>query len=211
MTEAQVTRLVAHLQETVGIDLPEWPGGWPNEVESALLDAIFSIRARYGGPTSGVRAVVHRWRDHRRGSADDLSALTDIDGAVLAEIVSNRSKASGRLKAEVVTDAAAALLQSGLRHSGDFTGAAEQKSAYLSVRGCGPVTWSYFGMLMGRPDVKADTWVTRFVRQGLADSTLSAEATRQLVIAAANEYRVSASRLDHAIWLTARGSLRKGR
>lgn len=209
MSDPQVTKLVSHLRDTIGTDLPDWPGGWPGQIECALLDAIFSIRARYGGPSSGVRAVVRRWGDHRGGiRADDLTALADMDGANLAEILSNHSKVSGRLKSEVVSDAAAALVQAGLRRSEDFTASAEQKSAYLSVRGCGPVTWSYFGMLLGRPDVKADTWVTRFVREGVEDSSLSAEGTRQLVVSAAQVYGASASQLDHAIWLTARGSNR---
>lgn len=60
----QVDRLVRYIGTTVGPDLPVWPGGWPGQIEAALLDAVFSIRARYGSPTTGVRAVVSRWREH---------------------------------------------------------------------------------------------------------------------------------------------------
>ena len=48
-----------------------WPGGYPNAIELALLDAVFSIRAHYGraaGPghptPTGVPAVVGEWRKH---------------------------------------------------------------------------------------------------------------------------------------------------
>ena len=206
MNDTDVDRFVEHLRTTVGTDLPEWPGGWPGEIECALLDAAFSIRARYGGPASGVRAVVNRWRAHRSGVADDLKHLAAVDGSEIALIVDNHAKANSRLKAEIVSDAAAALLDAGVHSSADFTGSSDQKAAYLSTKGCGPVTWAYFGMLLGRPDVKADTWLLRFVRDALQRPTTSPEETRQLVIAAAEIYGVSASRLDHAIWRHARNT-----
>lgn len=121
-------------------------------------------------------------------------------------VVDNYAKANSRLKADIVSDAAAALLDAGVRSSGDFTGSSEQKAAYLSTTGCGPVTWAYFGMLLGRPDVKADTWLLRFVRGAIQRPTTSPEETRQLVITAAEIYGVSASRLDHAIWRHARNT-----
>jgi len=35
---------------------PEWGGGWTGQVEAALIDAVLSIRARYGSSsTTGVR------------------------------------------------------------------------------------------------------------------------------------------------------------
>ena len=54
-----------------------WPGGWPGEIEAALIDAVFSIRARYGTGENGVRGVVKRWRDERGDVLDDLRALAD--------------------------------------------------------------------------------------------------------------------------------------
>ena len=51
---------VDQLLEAVAARLPAtWPqrgGGWPYEIEAALIDAVLSIRNRYGkSPTSGVR------------------------------------------------------------------------------------------------------------------------------------------------------------
>jgi len=65
------------------------------------------------------------------------------------------------------------------------------------------VTWSYFGMLLGKPDVKADTWVLRFVRSAVGHSVGSADA-KVLVTRAAEMLGVDPTQLDHAIWLRAR-------
>jgi len=47
----------------------QWGGGWPDQIEAALIDAVLSTRNRYGkNPTiSGVRGVVQRYRDDRSG------------------------------------------------------------------------------------------------------------------------------------------------
>lgn len=68
------------------------------------------------------------------------------------------------------------------------------------------MTWADFGMLLGRSDVKADTWLLRFVRDALQRPTISPEETPRLVITAAEIYGVSASRLDHGIWRHARNT-----
>lgn len=205
-----VDRLLASIDSRVGQAIPEWPGGWPGQIEAALLDAVFSIQARYGGPTTGVRAVVTRWRDHRGGPIDDLSKLAAADPEDVAGIVHSRARASQRLKAAIVVDAADALANVGLVHAADFTGRPDQRKAYLSVRGCGPVTWTYFGMLLGVPGVKADTWIVRFVQDALGRSVTPTEA-EALVSEAAAELRVPDSQLDHAIWQAARSSSRKAR
>lgn len=123
-----------------------------------------------------------------------------------ASSAAERGRASG-LK-PIVVDAADALANVGLVHAGDFTGRPDQRKAYLSIRGCGPVTWTYFGMLLGEPGVKADTWIVRFVHDALGRSVTSTEA-EALVSEAAAELRVSNSQLDHAIWQAARSSSRK--
>ena len=80
-----------------------WPGGWPYQIELAVLDAVFSIRARYGKseeeskPATGVRRVLDHWRCHRATTnPDDLPDPPDElrkpptvgggDGALLAEV-----------------------------------------------------------------------------------------------------------------------------
>jgi len=75
----------------------------------------------------------------------------------------------------------------------------EARKAYLSVKGCGPVTWAYFRMLLGHDDVKADIWVNRFVRERLPHIKTHSEVS-DLVVAVAGRLQVDARQLDHAIW-----------
>jgi len=142
--------------------------------------------------------------EYRGDRADDLSVLAAKDPDVARTVLGNNAKASGRYKAEIAVDAAARLSAVGLLHAPDFTGDGSQRAAYLAVKGCGRVTWSYFGMLLGTPDSKPDTWIMRYVRTALGEETSGTEHVRNLINQAAKTLDVNASRLDHAIWSYAR-------
>lgn len=74
--DAMILHIESHVPQSRS---PHWTPGWRGESEAALLDAIFSARAAYGGPTSGVRAVVQRWRSHRGDNRlDDLTTLAEL-------------------------------------------------------------------------------------------------------------------------------------
>ncbi len=184
--DPDLVRLIAHLRET-GLTsgrLPDWPGGYPGEVGSALIDAVFSIRARYGkGPGVGVRAVVGRWRAHRGVPADGLLVLAQTPVGVVRRVLHNDGRVAGRSKVEVVVDAAQRLSSVGLRRAGDFDGSSAQRAAYVGTGGCGPVMWSYLGMLLGRQDAKPDTWIMRYVRLATGGD-VDAELARRLIHAA---------------------------
>ncbi len=165
------------------------------------------MRARYGsretGRETGVYGGVQRWRTHRRThggeAANDLRVLAGTNVEDLRAIT-NSGKIRGRYKAEVVTDAADALV-----HAHTVTAADLQereptaRAAYLAVPGCGPVTWRYLRMLVGADDVKPDTWVMRFVRDKLPEITDPAHAA-DLITTVAERMGVPARDLDHAIW-----------
>jgi hypothetical protein len=197
-----VALLVSAVNLAVPGDWPEWPGGWPGKVEAALIDAVLSIRATYGQSHNGVRGAIERWRAARDGSAlDDLTVLASCDPGQLADTIANHQKLSGgSLKALAITQAARNLLDAGVRHAADLAQpAAPHKQAYTKVRGLGPVTWEYFLMLLGRPGVKADTWIVRFVEDAL-DRRVSATAAAQLLTAVSSNLNVSPTALDHAVW-----------
>ncbi|GGL98834.1 hypothetical protein [Nakamurella endophytica] len=205
---ADVQLLVDEIHRRVGTDWAKWPGGWPGEVEVALIDAVLSIRARYGSPDTGVRGAIGRYRNHsgRSGHLDDLSALAATDPAELAATLHNRQKVSGTFKADLIVLAAQGLLASGVDHAEDVHGdSADQRRAYTRIHGLGPVTWEYFTMLLGHPGVKADTWIVRFVQQAIGRSASAGEAAA-LVKAAAAQLEKESSHLDHAIWSVARRS-----
>lgn len=56
MCDSDVERLCMQIEIELPATWAEWPGGWPGEIEVALIDAVFSIQSRY----SGVRNVIGR-------------------------------------------------------------------------------------------------------------------------------------------------------
>ncbi len=157
-------------------------GGWPGAVELALIDAVLSIRSRYGGPWTGVRRRVERYRRHRLPQVpDDLAALAGLAPEDLAQVLETRQRTGGVLKAEAIVAAAQRLTGVGVTRAADLAPTSQQRAAYSSVRGLGPVTWAYLLMLVGQPGVE------RLVRE------------------AADRLGVPSSQLDHAIWRYRRG------
>lgn len=212
-----VARVVDHVAECLG-DRETWvqyPGGWPGEIEVALLDAIFSANARYGrhrapgaGPT-GVFKVIENWRT-RRGAdpLDDLSAMIELAEAIgpehMPDLLGNRQFVpGGRLRKGVaVYEAARGLRSAGVEHAADLADTATQTeaaAAYSAVPGLAWVTFDYFLSLLEHPNVKADRMVVRFVQDALG-RPVNGKAARGLVLAAAQVVVVDPRTLDHAIW-----------
>lgn len=209
------TNDVVILRRAIGEKLPqpwtEWPGGWPDEVEAALLDAVLSIRARYGTADTGVRGAVARYREEVGGeSLNDLARLAGFDPRRLTTVLRNQQRTSGRSKTEAIVEAARSLVDVGV-HTASQLDPEEHKRAYTKVHGLGVVTWEYFTMLLGRPGVKADTWVVRWVSAQLGRDvpsreahTLLTEVATDLVDPDAGAPHAFLTRLDHQIWRTAR-------
>ena len=207
MTDDDVQTLVAAVRKELPDDWAAWPGGWPDQIEAALIDAVLSIRAQYGQEHNGVRGAVRQWRDHRGTQRpDDLSVLAGTDPVVLTGIVGRQKLSGGASKAEAIVDAARNLSNLGVRHAADVNpDSTGQKLAYTDVIGLGSVTWEYFLMLLGRPGVKADRWIVSFVSRALS-RTVSPAESRGLVKAAATELGAGQTALDHAIWSHARAT-----
>lgn len=198
----EAARLARHIEDVLPSEWTEWPGGWPDQIERALLDSVLSLRARYGGPNTGVRGALNRWAKHRgQDTVDDLAAITEAkSGEALADILDNRQKLTGgALKAAGAIEAAQRLQELGVRHAADVTARPELKGAWTGVKGLGEVSWVYFTMLLGTPDVKADVMIRRFVSRAIGGEATAAQA-RRLVQEAAESLAVSPTALDHAIW-----------
>src|SRR3954454_8890086 len=104
---ADVDALRAYITEHLGHELIEWPGGRPGEAEVALVDAVMSIRARYGRPArsvddielspTGVDRAVGSYRRLRGDRPlDDLSALARVEAAALTEALGTQRTGGGR-------------------------------------------------------------------------------------------------------------------
>ena len=197
----ELDRLVGRVEAT-GLEMRAVPDGWPGNVELSLIDAVLSIRARYGvSADTGVRGAIKRYKtESGRTKWDDLGALAKVDAAWLEGVLENRQKTGGAPKAEAIISAAGRLAQVGLVTSKDVDrNSAEQRKAYCGTRGLGPVTWQYFLILVGHDGVKPDTLVTRFVETAIGRKP-DARAVTGLVTDAAKRLGVPAAALDHSIW-----------
>ncbi|MCC3302148.1 hypothetical protein [Arthrobacter sp. zg-Y895] len=201
MSKSDISTLVDFVQAELPRDTwKPWPGGWPEQVEAALIDAVLSIAAKYGTPENGVRGAVSRYRKAvGTDRPNDLVRLAGRDPEELQAVL-NDQKVSGRTKASAIVEAANNLLAAGVNSAADLDPRnPAHKKAYTDVHGLGWVTWEYFGMLLGKPGIKADRWIIRFVNRALCREAPAAEA-RSLLIEAARELNATPTELDHAIW-----------
>lgn len=209
MVDADVARVVEAVR-ALPAQWAEWPGGWPDEIEAALIDAVLSIRAKYGSPSNGVRGAVRRYRDAQGGGQlDSLSRLAVYSPEQLRDVLNVNQKTAGVPKAEAIVNAAHALRCAGVERAAELR-PAEHKSAYTSVRGLGWVTWNYFTMLLGVPGIKPDTWIASWVAEAIGEPNVAPERAERLLREAADALKtddreLDLSRLDHVIWLHARG------
>jgi len=195
---------------------PTWRGGWPGESDTALVDAVFSTRAKYE-PT--VLSIVGRWREARNGlgpQALGVSALPLIGRTRLHQIFDNDQVAPGTktLKVDVVLKLAELLLNHSptldtaseiTRHAATHT--KELRRLLQSVPGVGSATSAYFLMLLGVEGVKADTLVTAWVsarlqEQPSTNKSLSQAEVEDIVRHTARLMGKSLTEVDHAIWRT---------
>lgn len=181
---------------------PYWFPGWP-DTEAALLDAVFSARASYGGPTTGVRGVVSAWRAHRHGATDDVAAFAAFDGDGLAELLGNRQRVPGNstTKAAAVIAAAAALTVVGVRRAADVADTEAIRRAVVDVPGLGNRTWLCFLGSLGVDTPENETLVATF----LGDVTgtvgeFDASNVGDALAAIAAELDLDVATVRHAIW-----------
>jgi hypothetical protein len=201
IVEEDLQRLLGRISERLPASWASWPGGWPNQIELALIDAVLSIRSRYGSPTTGVRKRVALYRQLRTPAApDDLNVLARFSSEQLADVLQTTQRSAGELKTAAIVQVARRLTEAGVIRAADLRpDDVSQAAAYCGVRGLGPVTWQYLLMLVGNPGVKADTWILRFVTASLGRAATTREA-EHLVKVAALRLDVSPTDLDHAIW-----------
>jgi hypothetical protein len=202
-----------------------WPGGWRNEIDTALVDAVFSVRATYKtkNPNRGVLAGVNRWRARRlttdslQGLVAEISAVSPARWAVEfgnQQLAPSRRQSApgGPTKAAAVLEAAGLLVSSGVEHAADVTSdsAADVRACIRRVPGIGTATSAYFTMLLGYPGVKPDVMIHRFLTDVTGERLSDDQAISELTAAAA-ELGVSATDLEHAIWSWQRATTSAGR
>ncbi|RAX15343.1 hypothetical protein DC347_17915 [Pseudarthrobacter sp. AG30] len=187
-----------------------WPGGWPDQIGMALVDAVFSIRAVYKtkDPVKGVLGRANSFLDAYPDAANDLECLLSLGEMRIRKVMGN-GKTVGRYKSECIIEAACNFLSltPPVRTAAHLRALdPDHKRAYTEVKGLGDVTYEYLTMLLGQPGIKADRMIRGFVDAALEEQHLApvkAETARRIVAAvhAAERPDVELQKFDHAIWM----------
>ena len=204
--EAQIRQLAGILSDRFDGRWTE-PNGWPDRADLALLDSVFSTRARY---ETVVRPLVLRWRDHDHASTGGLSDLLAVDRATLVGIVRNEQKVPGRspdrlLKVDAVLQVAQRMIENGWNLPPQIADAAitcpkDLSRVFQSTSGVGPAQLSYFLMLLGIPGIKPDTLLTAWIEREMGLEALSQNEVVALARGAADLLGMSPTVVDHTIW-----------
>lgn len=212
MVDPRVQLVVDEVAKIPDEEFAEYGGGWPGQISWALIDAVFSIRARYEGRKGkGVLNRLKTFAERYPDAANDLRALQALGEEPLLDVM-GEGTTGGRKKATCVLDAATNLseLDPPVLHADDIgkSRVKETTKAYTQVVGLGTVTAEYFHMLLGIPGVKADRMVVGFVNAALQKGgypEVSSSEARRLVVAAYEvdpRGCVQMTHYDHAVWRT---------
>ena len=215
ITSTDVARAKEHVQETIGPPdaWPKWQGGWPGEISTALIDAVYSARATYfNWDDTGVHGQVARWRKsprRKRLFLEDLVAEMKPStnrwmvkcGFAGVSPGRPRSAAIGNSKAATVHEAAQALIHGGISTASDINVAnvTDVSRILRAVPGIGRETANRFLLLLDAPVTRADRSVSRFLARAVGHATSSTDADA-LVAKVAGRLSVDACALNRAIW-----------
>lgn len=176
---AEISAVVAAARSVPPENFGDFPGIFPGEIATALIDAVYS-----GGRDANPR--VEDFRTRHPEVRDDLRALVELGSEPLVEVMgANRTVQGRRPKAEAILQVAQLLVDAGIVHAAAVVevSTGRLREAYLSVEGLGMTTFEYFCLNLGRPGRKADRLLTSFLGDALNRQVSRAE-THDLVTAA---------------------------
>lgn len=217
-TPAQVQIVESAVQAIPDDHFVKFPGGWPDKISMALLDAVYSGQQRYlsDTPGKGVFNRLHAFKDEHEEVHDDLAALVNLDEAEIRKHMGDNVVRDGRRtrKSVALQSAASDFIKLGVQHHHQVTleNRAQLKQAYTGIKGLGWVTFEYFLMLLGQPGIKPDTMIKGFVNGALdaaGEPKVSERDAGQILQSVYESLRLSSSMtltdFDHMIWLWQRG------
>lgn len=181
-----------------------------------LLETVFSLRAKEESTKKVRRRYADTYLNGTQANVKDtlsdfVTRIENAGGALdFAEnILKNRQKLNGSLKADICCQLANQLLSFGIETTEDFKQSFEKKQidkALLSVHGFGQQGLNYLHMAIGEEDyVKADVYINKCIKQALG-TTLNNEETQQLfkdtveILKQINP-ELTARKLDLIIWM----------
>lgn len=214
MPTPQIHAVVKATQSIPDANFTVYLGGWRNEIGTALVDAVFSIRAKYNAadPAKGVSGRVRQFRELYPEARNNLSALAELGEEAIRKVMGN-TVTGQRPKSVCVVEAAQAItrMEPAVITAEDALAADSEKvkKAYTSVKGLGLVTAEYFLMHLGVDGVKADRMIVRFVNRALRaegfDGIAHWSEARDLIMKA---FKIdprgaeSLNAFEHGIWLS---------
>lgn len=213
MTELDL--LLQAIADDLG-DPSNWsaPVEFPNSLALCALNSAYSLR----GSSAAATNVLARYRAFRSTADTDtgtdlMKAMDDVGGpiAFARDILGNESKLPGtkRVRPEGVYEGLSLLaaldapvISAEHLRAAAADGDTSVKTAWMSVKGFGPLAWSYLIMNAGvSTETKPDIMVRRYLAKVLGNgSKLNPARTRQLLQLAAAELKVEPRSLDRAIW-----------
>lgn len=185
--------------------------GWEGQLGMALIDAVYSKQMLYKTKRGkGLLPRLLAFKEEYPLAGLDLRELVKLSETSMQDVLGS-GVTNGRSKASAVLEAATALVQLGVHTHNQYDHEDQkQKDAYLHVYGLGTVTHNYFGMLLGYPDTKPDTWIVQAV-QRVADAEnldvkVKPKLARTVVLEVHRRTKLgkTVTHMDHAIWLTER-------
>lgn len=221
--QSELDRVIEAVRRVPDELFQRYRGARHDQVGTALVEAVFSIRARYGGVAKRLEefAALHP------EAVNSLESLSRLPESALCKVMGNGVTA-GVTKASAVLEAAQAFRSLTIGNVPPLETASDVrdlvgrqmhvderpwvdclKEAYTGVHGLGWVTFEYFLMLLGIPGVKADTMIRRFVADalGVRAGEVPAGKARDLVVAAHGQVAPGLhggpdlTQFDHGLWL----------
>ncbi|MDP9988943.1 hypothetical protein J2S98_004132 [Arthrobacter oryzae] len=207
------------LLRTINEDLGD-SSSWSAPVEFRDSLALCALNSAYSlnGSSAAAKNVIARYRAFRptadTDSGPDLMKAMDSAGGP-AEFAINILRnerplaRSNRLRPEGIYEGLSRLaaLDSAVTTTEHLRtavaeGSTATKRAWLSVKGFGPLAWSYLIMNAGvATETKPDVMIQRYLARALGENDkLGPERTRQVLQLAAAKLSVEPRALDRAIW-----------
>lgn len=212
-TPVQVQIVESAVQAIPDEHFVKFPGGWPDKISMALIDAVYSGQQRYlsNNPGKGVYNRVQAFKKAHQEVHDDLQALVDLDEAEIRKYMGNNVVRDGHQtrKSVALQSAARGFIRLRVQHHHQVSPEikAQLKKAYTDVKGLGWVTFDFFLMLLGQPGIKPDIMIKGFVNGALSAAGEPKVREREAGQILRSVYeslnlssRMTLTDFDHTIW-----------
>lgn len=169
---AEISAVAAAARSVPPENFEGFPGVWPGEISTSLIDAVYS-----GGHDANPR--VDTFRTEHADVRDDLRALVELGADRVRDLMgTNRTVQGRRHKSDAIIEVAEKFVDAGIVHAADTEERTtkELRETYIAVEGLGTTTFDYFRLNLGRTGRNADRLITAFLSDALNRKVSRGEA-----------------------------------